>query len=121
MIIKENLQAKSWLDSMTRLLLIAGTWLSFTLLFIGGLTYLYQFGYQQMDTITATSYTSFSMAKLTSLPLDLIIAGLLLLVVIQVLRVGLLCIYYISIKDKWFIAISSFIFLVLIYSLLYSR
>ncbi len=52
-------------------------------------------------------------------PLGIVQLGLFTLVLTQILRVALLLVYFIQQRDRWFIAISTFIFITLLYSFIW--
>lgn len=117
-----NDDAKLWLDTTTRVLLIVGTWASFILILFGGIGVIYQYGARPLSPHAINS-ANFGLLPhnniFESLPHTIIEIGLLLLVVIQVCRVVLLFLYYLKLKDKPFILISGFILIGLLYSLLW--
>jgi uncharacterized membrane protein len=97
-------------------LLLIGVLISFAMVLIGGILYLWQHGadivhYQEFHTDKIFKAFTFS-------PLALIQLGLLLLVIVQILRVGLTMWLFIKSRDRAFSYISFFILLVLIYSLI---
>jgi len=102
-------------------ILTIGTLFSAGLVLIGGLLFLYQHGNDNAravllnPTIIFTSLKSIWQAAIIFSPLGIIALGVLALVLTQVVRVGLLIIYYLSIKDYWFTLICLFVFLTLIY------
>lgn len=112
----------SWLERTTRTLLVFGTWISFTLILLGGLGIIYQYGDRVIQPETANIHFGLLPDNniFASAPHSLIELGLLLLVVVQVLRVALLFFYYVQLKDRWFILISGFILVSLLYSLLWN-
>lgn len=110
------------------LLMLLGILISATLVLIGGALYLQQYGYEnlrvellQTDIYQASVIEMLKEVFLSLSPLGIVELGLLSLVATQILRVGLLAIYYIYIKDYWFTLISTFILLMLIYSFLWRR
>jgi uncharacterized membrane protein len=94
-------------------LLLLGTLLSACLVGVGGILYLIHYGNDPIPTIFPTQVWQFDFSFT---PIGLIKIGLLALVVVQILRVSLLCGFYIATRDYWFSLISSFILFVLIYS-----
>lgn len=112
-------QLQEWMA----LILLLGMAISMLLVIIGGTIYLIHEGSNNIYSTVAenihynTNIKSILRHALTFSPLGIIELGLLTLVLTQVCRVGLLAIYYISIRDYKFICISGFILLVLIYSI----
>jgi uncharacterized membrane protein len=95
------------------------------LVLTGGIIYLWQHGQDPLELhIAANANYSFSLfsiwhSAILFSPLGLIQLGMLVLVLAQVLRVGLLCGYYTYIRDYWFMAFSYFILGVILYSLIW--
>jgi uncharacterized membrane protein len=102
-------------------ILTIGTIFSALLVLVGGIIYLYQSGMENALPQLAhppVIYTSFSQiwqAAINGNSLGIIALGVIALVLTQVLRVGLLIVYYLSIRDYKFTLISLFVFLTLIY------
>lgn len=99
-----------------------GIILSLGLVILGGLMLLYRHGGQPIDTmilkpaqITINPFLTWRAALALS-PISLIELGLLALVGTQVLRILLLLIYYIVIRDRWFSFFSLFILSIMLSS-----
>lgn len=112
---------KIWLG----LILQTGIFISTTLVMIGGLVFLSQHGSETLSSELAPSInydidmlTIWHSKNLFS-SVGLIELGLLCLVATQVFRVGLLCYFYTISRDYWFIFFSTFILLVLLYSMIW--
>lgn len=107
-------------------ILLSGTLISLAIVTIGGVLYLMQNGTDLMSfselrippNQAMTTQQIWTLAFSFS-PLGIVALGLLLLVTTQLLRVGLLLIYYTAIRDYWFILISGFILAVLAYSFIW--
>ena len=107
-------------------LLLIGIIVSFILVFIGGSLYLLKHG---ADTVHYQSFhgephiyksiAGISSNILTFSSLGLIQLGLLVLVIVQILRVGLTTWLFIQLRDNLFFFISLFILVVLLYSLIW--
>lgn len=114
---KETRNIISWI-------LTVGTLFSAGLVLIGGIFYLIQHGGDNASSellnpsTIYTSVISIWHAALQFSPLGIIALGVVALVLTQLLRVGLLIIYYFSIRDYWFTCICLFVFLTLIYGFL---
>lgn len=114
---KETRNIISWI-------LTIGTLFSAGLVLIGGIFYLIQHGGDNASSQLlnpSTIYTSIGsiwQAATSFSPLGIIALGVLSLVLTQLVRVGLLIIYYFSIHDYWFTFICLFVFLTLVYGLL---
>lgn len=110
------------IEEIMGVILIIGTLLAVILVMIGGTLYLIDHGGDLRSTsiLSISNYPSnfreIINGLYTSSALAIIELGLLVLVGIQLLRVGLLVIYYLFIADYYFTVISLFIFAVLIYS-----
>ncbi len=105
-------------------LLLIGVLVSFIIVLIGGSLYLWNHGadivhYQTFhhEPQFYQSITDIFLETLTFSPLALVQFGLLILVLVQILRVGLMSWLFISSRDAIFSYISLFILFVLIYSL----
>lgn len=104
-------------------ILLVGTLLALALVIIGGGWYLIENGAAPLQTELLsvshdqTSLTQILEKALSLSPISLIELGLLTLVATQVIRVGLLVWFYFRLHDYWFVLISLFVFLVLVYSL----
>lgn len=97
--------------------------LSMMLILFGGSIYLFFNGHRvihyqvfQQPTLTLTSMKGI-LSSLTSNPLAWIQSGLLMLIMSQIIRVGLITWLFIRMKDKCFTMISLIIFVILIYNL----
>lgn len=108
-------------------LLLYGTVFSAVIVFIGGMLYLWQFGDVSLQTqlLNGNKYNIvirhiWAMTDNFS-SLSIIELGLIALVVTQILRVGVLVLFYYVKRDYYFTAICTFIFLVLLYSFLLQK
>lgn len=105
------------------LILVFGMILSASCVLIGGLLFLYQHGHESLQAellLQPTYQTSFFQILMPSWPLtavNIIQIGIAVLVLTQLLRVLLLCGFYLFEKDISFSIISLFILIVLIFSL----
>lgn len=110
------------MDRLISLILIIGTLISVLLVMLGGTLYLLQNGNESLrlellqNTIYPRGMKSVWLTALSFSPLGMIELGLLLLVITQILRVGLLAWFYAYMRDYWFTSISVFILLMLLYS-----
>lgn len=106
-------------------ILLAGIFLSTLLVLTGGTVYLAQHGLEPMhyDLLQADasviSIAFLWQANTWLSPVGWIEAGLLVLVLTQILRVALLAYFYIVTHDKPFTYISGIILLVLVYSFIW--
>lgn len=113
---KETQQIISWI-------LTVGTLLSAGLVLIGGIFYLMQNGADNAQaqllnpTTIYRSLSSIWLAATQFQPLGIIAIGFIALVLTQVVRVGLLIIYYLSIKDYFFTLVCLFVFVTLLFGL----
>lgn len=104
-------------------ILLVGMLLALALVMMGGGWYLIENGSAPLQTELLsvnhdqTSLTQILEKALSLSPISLIELGLLTLVATQVVRVGLLVWFYFRLHDYWFVLISLFVFLVLVYSL----
>lgn len=111
------------LNDMMSLILLFGIIISTTLVFMGGMAYLFKYGSMDFQTalhqstIYQTSIKTIFANVLQFLPFTIIEFGLLSLVITQILRVALLAFYYLSLRDYWFAIFSIFILCLLSYSL----
>ncbi len=112
------------LEKKMSIALLVGILLALVLVMIGGIWYLIDNGPAPLNTslLQNTHYqvtisqiweNAFSLS-----PIHIIELGLFILIATQLVRVGLLVWFYIRLHDIKFIFFSSFIFLVLLYSLL---
>lgn len=106
-------------------LLLIGVVLSFLIVLVGGIGYLWDnsnhlVDYQHFNGVQPSfrSISAIMNGALGFTPLALIQFGILFLVLVQLLRVALVGWFFIEQRDEVFIAISAFVLLVLIYSLL---
>lgn len=113
------------LEFFLGVLLQAGIILTMILVLTGGIWFLWQHGFDsfQHNIIFTTSF-DIDIIKIwqeqnLSSPVKLIELGLLTLVLTQIARVAVLCAYYLSTRDYWFILFSFFILSILLYSLVY--
>lgn len=107
------------LEAIIGIMLMVGILIAALLVFIGGLLFLWQNGYQSLDQlpmVTEKSLGQIWRIAFSFSPLGIIELGLLTLVSIQILRVAFLCGFYALSRDVWFTTISLFILIVLIYS-----
>lgn len=113
-----SIRVQHWIGSI----LLYGTILSTLIVMVGGAQFLLQNGGQSLQsellqTKTAqVSITEVWRFAISFTPLGTVQLGLLLLIATQILRVFLLCLYYVATKDYAFTLISFFILAVLIYS-----
>lgn len=113
---------KPWIDTLISWTLNLGTLIAILFVFCGGAMFLSYAGYESIDAILdkAALYpinVSIIIDTLNHAPaIGLIEIGLFCLIATQVLRVAMLCLYYIYTKDYWFIAINLFVLIILIYS-----
>jgi uncharacterized membrane protein len=114
----------SSIENRMSVLLYIGVLVSSLIVLIGGVLYLIQHG---MDNVqiellqSATKTTSVKNIWLEAFsftPLGIVQLGLLLLVCTQLLRVALLLVFYLSIRDYWFVAFCGFVLSVLLYTFL---
>jgi len=116
--IKKMENAISWI-------LLLGIFCSASMVLVGGILYLMQYGGENARTILSpsaalpTHLQDIWVSALSGSPSGIIELGIVLLVFTQIMRVGLLAWFYAWIKDFWFTGISLFILLALIYSFLY--
>ncbi len=112
------------MEEMIGLLLTIGVIISSTLVLIGGILFLWQHGSENMKMEllqTGTYSPSFQQlyqSIFTFSSTALIELGLFVLVITQLLRVGLLGLFYLAQRDYVFTLISFFILLMLIYSII---
>ncbi len=103
-------------------LLLIGTIISSLIVLTGGVLYLAQYGTDNVEfemlnhAATATTIKEVWRVALSFTPLGIIQLGLLTLVATQLLRVAMLLIYYVAIRDYWFMVFCGFVLMVLIYS-----
>ena len=105
-------------------LLILGILFSATLVIIGGTLFLLQNGQETMPALPPPIAYQLTLSQvwqfaLSFTPLGIIQLGLLALVSVQILRVAMLCVFYVITRDYWFIAFSTFILLVLVYCIVW--
>jgi len=112
------------LKHLLGLLLQIGIILSILLVLVGGISFLLQHGGEsyQNNVILSTNY-DIDIIKIWhnhhfNSPIGFIELGLLTLVIMQVLRVVLLALYYILIRDYWFISFNIFILSIILFSLI---
>lgn len=116
------MQTTRSIEKKISLILLAGTLLSTAIVLLGGIWYLSQHGAEDMQfALLRSAPTPHSVAEvwqfaLSFTPLGIVQLGLLILVATQLLRVAMLCFFYIKTRDYWFTLISCFVLLVLIYS-----
>lgn len=119
------MKEKPWIDQWMSWTLNLGTLLSILLVFSGGAIYLFNAGNESIQLLLQQSTTyplNFSIIAETiqlTPAVGLIEMGLFCLIATQLLRVGMLLIYYIYTKDYWFILINLFVLLVLVYSFIW--
>lgn len=110
------------IEKMITLILIVGTLISICLVMTGGIIYLLENGNTTLaSTLLKSNNYHLNINSIwqniqSFSSIGLIELGLLSLVTTQILRVGLLCWFYIITKDYWFIGFSMFILAILIYS-----
>ena len=98
-------------------LLSLGVLLSTILVVSGGVHFLWQHGFEPMETILIpTDLSHIKMLFKQNSSIAVIGCGLFLLVAIQLIRVGLLFISYCLMRDYRFAAMSLFILMILCYS-----
>jgi uncharacterized membrane protein len=113
------------MEETMSIILLLGVMISSVLVIIGGAIYLYQYGSENMHIELMLSNQYQTNAEMiwksarTLSAVGIIELGLLALVITQIVRVALLVWFYGKIRDYWFILISTFILLVLIYSLIW--
>jgi uncharacterized membrane protein len=118
--ISEN-QIQTWLGNVLKV----GIMVSLMLILIGAVFFLIQHGGESFENnIFITTNYDIDILKIWESKeffsaIGMIELGLLVLVLVQVLRVGLLCYYYTMIHDKWFMLFSFFIMSVILYSLIW--
>lgn len=116
------MKEKPWIDQWMSLTLNIGTLLSILLVLSGGAIFLLNSGSESIQLLLQQSSTyplSFAIIMQTiqlTPAVGLIEMGLFCLIATQLLRVGMLLIYYLYTKDYWFILINLFVLLVLFYS-----
>lgn len=106
------------------LVLLFGMLLSALLVLLGGVLFLYQHATDSVTLLqstnnTPTTFFTLWQSVISFTPLSIIEVGILLLVLTQIIRVSLITLLYLVIKDYVFVLISGFIFLVLLYSFLW--
>lgn len=114
--------ARRKIEEIIGVLLLIGIFISTALVLIGGTLFLWENGTENilaLPLINQTNLTEVWQFAFTFTPLGIIELGLLSLVMVQVLRVALLCGFYVIIRDVWFTLISTFILCVLIYSIIW--
>jgi uncharacterized membrane protein len=113
------------IENFIVLILIIGTLISVGLVVFGGASYLIQHGFQplQAHLIKPINKSAASILQdiFTFSSFSMINLGVLVLVLVQILRVGLLVWFYYSIRDKWFTLISAYILIILLYGLFWRR
>lgn len=116
------------IEEIIGIILIIGTLCTAALVILGGSIFLIQHGQENMQTelLNADHYaipitTLLIQDTVAFSPMAIIELGLLLLVAIQVLRVLLLFLYYLVIRDVYFSLISLFILLMLVYSIFWRQ
>lgn len=104
-------------------ILYFGVLTSFVIVLLGGIFYLLQYGHDTVhyhlfhnEPKIYKSVTDIFLDALTFSPEDIIQLGLLVLVFVQILRVGVTTWMFVESREKLFTVISLFIFLVLICS-----
>lgn len=113
------------MEELIGTVLLIGIALSLVLVCIGGAFYLWQYGGQPLhtellqDDVFKASPIHILQLALSLTPLGIIELGLLILVATQIMRVALLLFFYIRLRDYWFILISVFILMILLYSFLW--
>lgn len=106
-------------------ILQVGIIISIVLVMLGGVSFLLEHGGEnlQNNIFIATSYDIDVMHlwhnRLFATPIGWIELGLLTLVMAQILRVAVLCYYYVIIRDSWFTLFSFFILSIILYSLIW--
>ena len=114
--------ARKKIEEIIGVLLLVGIFISTTLVLIGGVLFLWQSGNDDILALPITNQINLTEVwqfAFSFTPLGIIELGLLSLVMIQVLRVALLCGFYITIRDTRFTIISVFILCVLVYSIVW--
>lgn len=114
--------ARRKIEEIISVLLLIGIFVSTALVLVGGILFLWQSGNENilaLPLIHQSNLTEVWQFAFSFTPLGIIELGLLSLVMIQVLRVALLCGFYIITRDIWFTAISTFILCVLVYSIVW--
>lgn len=116
-----EIRLKKWMGY----LLLGGIYLAIILVALGGSIFLWQNHDASLQQIImpGSSYnldilTIWNLQHLLT-PIGLIELGMMILVGIQVARVALLLLYYITKRDYWFILFSGFVLSVILYSLIW--
>lgn len=111
------------INELISLTLFLGTMSALVLNVAACVWYLYQHGTEiiQLEPLQNHPTTMTTLWTYLSTPSSawLMTVGLMILVTTQVLRVGLLAWFYITIRDRWFALFSLFILAVLLYSLIW--
>lgn len=117
------MQTQKKIEKIIGLTLVFGIVISSLFVFIGGTLFLFQSDNESLKNeliISANYHISIKeiwQNLLIFSPIGLIELGLYLLVMVQVFRVIMLVLFYVFRRDYWFFFLSSFVLLVLIYSL----
>ncbi|EKD71562.1 MAG: hypothetical protein ACD_46C00160G0003 [uncultured bacterium] len=117
------MMSTSQLQKISSNILTWGMLLSTALVTFGGISFLFSYGMENLqDNILQANHYQISIWHIFKTisfasPINMIELGLACLVITQVIRVIFLFGYYIAIRDRYFIFISLFILLILIYSL----
>lgn len=102
-----------------------GIIISIVLVMLGGVSFLLVHGGESLENniFVTTNYDidviHIWRNHLFTTPIGWIELGLLTLVMAQILRVAVLCYYYVRIKDIWFTSFSFFILSIILYSLIW--
>lgn len=106
-----EIRLKNWMGIVLQVSLV----ISISLTIIGGTLYLWAHGHETL----AAHIQNATPFKMSLSPLGLIEIAMLILVLAQVTRVSLLCVYYTFTRDYWFMFFSFFILAVILYSLIW--
>lgn len=111
------------IEKIMSVILSIGLMISVSLVMLGGGIYLFQHGHENIhfDVVNPVYSTNPQLILENALyfsPFGIIQLGLLVLVVTQIARVGLLVWFYGAIRDYWFLFISLFVLVVLMFSTL---
>lgn len=114
-------QLNLWLGRILQV----GIILAIVLVMLGGISFLLEHGGETLDNnLFLTSNFEIDVTHIWhhhffTTPIGWIELGLLTLVMAQILRVGVLCYYYLIIRDSWFTLFSFFIFSIILYSFIW--